>query len=477
MRGFVWSGLDRILTQGITFVIGVLVARLLTPGDYGLVAMLTLFIAISNTFVDGGFSSALIRKADRTAEDEATVFYTNMGVGICMYLILYTTAPWISAYYHQPLLTSIARVIGLSLLFNAVSVVQQAVLISRIDFKTQTRISVLTNLISGVVGVWMAFRGMGVWALVAQTVLASVLRSLFLWMMVKWHPGSGFSYQSFKELFGYGSRILLSALLDTGYKNVYLLLIGKYYSAGNLGYYSRASQLAQFPSLNLTEIIQRVSLPSLSAIQDDLVKQTRAYRKMLIMAAFITFPVMIWLTVAAQPLVVVLLTQKWADAAVLLQILSLSMMWYPIHAINLNLLQVKGRSDWFLKLEVIKKILSVGILISTLPFGLIAMCWGLVASSLIALVINTHYTGKLLGMGFFAQMKDIIPILGKALIAGGIAWISVCWTDHDLLRIVITLFTGAIAYLLMSGQLRRQIWDDIKNMRGHVEPVMIQEYD
>lgn len=477
IHGFVWSGVDRLLTQGITFVIGLLVARLLTPQDYGLVAMLALFISLSNTFVDCGFSSALIRKTNRTGQEESTVFYTNIGIGAVAYVILYLTAPYIANYYDQPLLTDIARITGLSLLFNAVSVVQQAVLISRLDFKTQTRISVLTNLLSGGVGLTMAFGGMGVWSLVVQTVLASVFKSLFLWIFVKWVPKYRFSFQAFRELFAYSSRILLSGLLDTGYKNLYLLLIGKYYSAVKLGYYSRASQFAQFPSLNLMEIIQRVSLPALSAIKDDTQKQAQAYRKMLSVAAFITFPTMIWLTVAAAPLINVILTEKWMEAAALLQILSLAMMWYPIHAINLNLLQVKGRSDWFLRLEVIKKILSISILLLSLPFGLIAMCWGMVVSSVIALIINTHYTGKLIGLGFFAQMQDLLPILLRALFAGALSWLAIQWIEHPLIQIVLSLVVGIVFYVLISPKTCKSLMCELKQMMGKQKMDIPQNYD
>lgn len=477
IHGFVWSGVDRFLTQGITFVIGLLVARLLTPQDYGLVAMLTLFISISNTFVDCGFSSALIRKANRTGQDESTVFYTNTGIGIVAYLILFLTAPLIAAYYHQPQLTAIARVIGVSLLFNAISVVQQAILVSRIDFKMQTRISVITNVLAGGVGLIMAYSGMGVWSLVVQALLVSILKSLLLWIFVRWVPRYGFSTASFGELFAFGSRILLSGLLDTGYKNLYLLLIGKYYTASSLGYYSRASQVAQFPALNLTEIMQRVSLPALSAIQEDTQRQAMAYRKMLVVAAYITFPVMIWLAVVAKPLIEIVLTPKWSEAAVLLQILSFAMMWYPIHAINLNLLQVKGRSDWFLKLEVIKKILGVSVLLITLHFGVIAMCWGMVVTSVVALVINTHYTGRLIGLGLWAQMKDIMPVLIRSLITGLCMFFIVQFIDNQYLQVFLTLGLGALVYILISPKTSKTLFVEFKQMTGKVQSNIPQDYD
>lgn len=470
VRGFFWSGVDRVLTQGITFVIGLMVARLLSPQDYGLVAMLTLFIALSNTLVDCGFSSALIRNIHRTAQEECTVFYANLALGVLAYAALYSFAPAIAGYYEQPQLVPIARVIGLTLLFNAFSVVQQAVLTTRMDFKTQTRISVFTNVLSGGTGLVLAYHGMGVWALVIQTLLASFFRSFFLWIWVKWIPRFGFSVAHFRSLFAYSSRILFSGLLDTGYKNLYLLVIGKYYTASSLGYYSRASQLAQFPSLNLTEIIQRVSFPALSAMQDEREKQAQAYAKLLRLAAFITFPLMIWLAVVAHPLIKVVLTDKWMDAAPLVQILALAMMWYPIHAINLNLLQVAGRSDLFLRLEIIKKMLSIGILLLTLPLGLKAMCWGMVGSSVLALCINTYYTGKLIGLGLWAQLRDWFPILLRAVAIGLGMWLGLQWMSHPLVQIFVSLVAGSFLYLWMAPKNCKLFLKEIRFLRNAVKP-------
>lgn len=459
-NGFLWSSIDRILTQGVTFVLGVIVARMLTPDVYGLIAMIMVFLSISNTFVDCGLSSALIRKTDRTGVDESTVFYTNVGIGVFFYLLLYWCAPFIAAFYEQPILTSVMRCVGLTLIFNSFSVIQQTILVAKIDFKTQTKISLAFNILSGGAGITFAYLGWGIWALVIQAISAAFFRSLFLWFWVRWRPSRQFSMNSFKELFAFGSRLLASGLLNTGYNNIYLMLVGKYYNAGSLGYYTRATQFANLPSTNLSEVIQRVSYPVLSMVQNDAEHLRTGYRKILTFAAFITFPVMIWLAVAAKPLVIVLLTDKWMEAGRLLPIICLALMWYPIHAINLNLLQVKGRSELFLKLEVVKKVISVSVLLVTLPMGLTAMCWGQVSTSLIALAINTFYTGKLIQMGFFAQMKDFLPIMLRAILAGIIALLFVRNIENDYMNVILSFIAGALAYLLLSLPTCRALWKE-----------------
>lgn len=467
-KGFLWSGIERILTQGVTFVLGLIVARLLTPDDYGLVAMITVFIAVTNIFVDCGFSSALIRLPERTKVDESTAFFTNIAVGIVAYIILYLCAPLIASFYEEKTLVSIIRTVGITLIFNSFAIIQQTVLMCKIDFKTQAKISLFFNLISGLIGVILAYTGFGVWALVAQTVSSSLFRTLFLWLWVQWRPGYTFSVISFKKLFSFGSRLLISGLLDTGYRNIYLLLIGKYYSAVSLGYYTRAIQFANFPSSNLSDIIQRVSYPVLSLVQADDEQLKSGYRKILELSAFITFPLMIWLAVAAQPLITILLTDKWIDAVSYLQIICFAMMWYPIHSINLNLLQVKGRSDLFLRLEIIKKLLSVTVLLITLPMGLLSMCWGQVITSLIALIINTYYTGKLIHVGFMIQIFYFLPVLLRSFIAGGISLATVMSFDNNYIRVLLSFVLGGVGYVLISLPMCRSLGKEvIKAFKGY----------
>lgn len=428
----------------------IIMARILTPDDYGLVAMLTIFIAISQSLVDSGFSNALIRKQDRDETDNSTVFYFNIGVGIVLYLVLFFCAPLIAKFYKEPILVPITRVISLSVFINSLVVVQRALLTSAIDFKTQAKASMSAAIISGVVGITMAYNGFGVWSIVWYQLTNLSVNVILLWILSKWRPRLLYSWKSFRELFGFGSKLAASGILDTLYNNIYLIVIGKVFSASDLGYYTRASQFAQFPSSNLTGIIQRVTYPVLCSIQDDTTRLRDVYRRFLRLSAFIVFPLMIGLAAVAKPLILILLREQWSFSIILLQIVCFSMMWFPIHSINLNLLQVKGRSDLFLRLEIIKKILGVAILCITVPMGLIAMCVGSVVSSLIALIINTHYTGKLIQVGFLTQMRDLLPTLAYSLTTGLLVYAMVSLLPHLWLQLSVGIISGIIFFLLIT---------------------------
>lgn len=448
VSGVIWSGIERFSVQGVQFLIMIIMARLLTPKDYGLVGMLTIFIAIAQTLIDSGFSQALIRKQNRTETDNSTVFYFNIIVGLFIYLIFYLTAPVVADFYQTPLLTSIMRVMSLGVIFNSLAVVQRALLTIRIDFKTQAKASLIAAISSGITGIIMAYKGFGVWSIVTQQLTNLGLNTLLLWIFAKWHPKEKFSKNSFRELFTFGSKLLASGLLDTLYKNIYLIVIGKLFTASKLGYYTRAQQFSDFPSSNLTGILQRVTYPVLCTIQDDKEKLTHAYRKFLRISAFIIFPLMVGLSAIAEPFILLLLKEQWHFAATILQIICFAAMWYPIHAINLNLLQVEGRSDLFLKLEVIKKIVGIIILCITIPLGLIAMCYGQIASSLIALAINTYYTGKLINVGFICQMKDLTPTLILVLSMWVIIYFGIIpLCENSIIKLTTGIITGIIYYI------------------------------
>ena len=457
-----WSSIDRFTTQGIQFVFSILIARLLSPSDYGVVAMLGIFLAVSQTFVDSGFGVALIRKIDRTDTDFSTVFYFNIAVGLFFYAVLWLASPYIAAFYDIPLLEDVTKVVALTLVFSSFSGVQSAKLTIAIDFKTGAKISVTVTLLSGAVGLWIAYRGYGVWALVVQSVSGSLMRTALLWLFVRWMPKLVFSWRSFREMFSFGSKLLTSRLLDTVYNNVYTLVIGRCFSSATLGVYSRADSLAQYPSFNLTSVLQGVTFPVLCSIQNEPERLADIYKRFLRLSAFVVFPLMVGLAAVAAPLIRLLLTDRWEGAIYLLQIVCFSMMWYPIHAINLNLLQVKGRSDFFLKLEVIKKIQGVIVLCATIPLGIVAMCYGRIFGSLLSLVWNTYYTRKLIGYGYWAQMRDLLHILVHALVMGVIVWGVVQWTGQLWLQLVAGIVAGAIyytvgAYLLRFDELRELV--------------------
>lgn len=448
INGIIWSSIERFSVQGIQFIIMIAMARLLSPNDYGLVGMLTVFIAIAQSLIDSGFSQALIRKQDRTETDNSTIFYFNIGVGFCIYILFYLLAPFVSRFYGTPELTAIMRVISLGVIFNSLAVVQRALLTIKIDFKTQAKASLIAAILSGITGITMAYKDFGVWAIVTQQLINLGLNTSLLWILAKWRPKARFSMESFRELFAFGSKLLVSGILDTLYRNIYLIIIGKLFTASKLGYYTRAQQFSDFPSSNLTGILQRVTYPILCKIQEDKDKLAHAYRKFLRVAAFIIFPLMIGLSAVANPLILLLLKEQWHFTAIILQVICFSAMWYPIHAINLNLLQVKGRSDLFLKLEIIKKILAIVVLIITIPLGLITMCYGQIVSSILCLIINSYYTGKLINVGFIQQLKDLTPILLLVLSM----WILIYFcilplSDSCVIKLTSGIIIGIIYYI------------------------------
>ena len=448
VKGVIWSSIDRFSTQGIRFIFGILIARILSPEDYGVIAMLNIFLAVSQTFIDSGFTNALIRKSDRSEEDFSTVFIFNTIVATALYAILFFAAPLIAKFYNTPILESITKIISLTLVISSLSAVHHAKLSIAIEFKSRAKISLISATFTGLLGLWMAYAGYGLWALVVQSLFSTTIRTILLWIVVKWHPKLVFSWHSFKELFSFGSKILASGLLDTLYNNIYTLVVGKLFSSSTLGVYSKANSLAQFPSSNITSILQTVTFPVLSTIQNDEVRLAEAYKRFLKLSAFVVFPLMIGLSAVADPFIRLVLTDKWENAIYLLQIICFSMMWYPIHAINLNILQVKGRSDYFLKLEIIKKVQGVVVLCITVPMGIIAMCYGSIVSSIISLIWNTHYTRKLIGYGFLSQMRDLLPILVHSLVMGGIVLLVIHFMPTIGLKLIVGVFMGMVYYIV-----------------------------
>lgn len=461
-KGTIWSSLERFSVQGIQFIVMILMARVLTPADYGLVGMIAIFIAISQSLIDSGFSQALICKQDRSELDNSTVFFFNIGVGIVLYIALYISAPIIAQFYSEPKLIAITRVVGIGLIFNSLAVVQRALLTINLDFKTQSKASLIGAIVSGSIGITMAYTGCGVWAIVFQQIINLCLVTVLLWVFSHWKPIAAYSWTSFRELFSFGSKLLAAGLIETLYRNIYLIVIGKIFKASDLGYYTRAHQFSDFASSNITGIFQRVSFPVLCTIQDNDAKLAEIYRRILKTSAFIIFPLMTGLAALSKPIILGFLTEKWLFSTTLLVPLCFSGMWYPIHAINLNLLQVKGRSDLFLRLEIIKKIVGVIILCATIPFGLLAMCWGTVLNSLIALIINTFYTGKLINLGFFKQMADIFPTLVLSLIMAFVVYYSVYYLKiNPFLQILVGLTIGVAFFSFVAKMFRFEEFDEI----------------
>lgn len=466
VKGLAWNSVNMLSNKALTFTIGVVLARLLTPADYGMVAMIGVFTSVLTLFTDGGLTTALVRKENRTEEDMATVFWYNLVACYVIYVILFFAAPYIAGFYNMPMLKDITRITTLGLLIGPFGGIQSMLLTTRIDFKTPAIIGVFTTAVAGVAAIILAYLGYGVWALVAQGLIGAVIGTAARVFVVRWRPRTGFSKRSFKELFGFSSKMLASSCLETIYQNITPLIVGKFYSPAQLGTYERARGWAALPSMTFTGVLQGVTFPVLSKLQDDDDRLRNNYRRLLRLSAYICFPLMVGLASVASPLTLFVLTAKWQGTIILLQIICFSMMWYPIHAINLNLLMVKGRSDLFFRLEVIKKIYGVAMLCCTLPFGLVVFCVGGVVSSLFSLVVNTYYTGKLIQVGFRQQMLDLLPILANSVVMGALCMlVQLPFTSHPL-KLGVAIATGAL-YYFGSGYLMKS--EEMKEMVGLIK--------
>jgi len=464
IHGVGWSFIDNISNSGITFLVGLVLARLLTPEEYGIMAMIAIFIAISNSIIDSGFSNALIRKTRIERVDYSTVFYFNLTVSILIYALLYLAAPTISVFFKEPVLLAVIRIIGWVLIINALAIIPRTQFVRNVDFKTQTKVSLISSISSGVIGIGMALGGMGVWSLVGQQLFRQFLNTLFLWVYSKWHPVWEFSMKSFKELFGFGSKLLLSGLLDTIYKNIYYIVIGRFYTSAQLGQYTRAEQFNMIFSSNLTSVVQRVSYPVLSSIQEEPERLREAYRKVIKITMLITFACMLGLAAVAKPLILILIGEKWLPAVYFLQIICFSGILYPLHAINLNILQVKGRSDLFLKLEIIKKIIAVGPIVVGIAYGIEYMLWGSVLTSFIAYFLNSYYSANLINYPTGEQLKDILPTFLISFVVAAFMWSVSFWNISVYALLPIQLFAGILLALFIYEKLHLDEYLEVKQL-------------
>lgn len=423
IKGVGWSAADALLGQGVTFIVGLVLARLLSPDEYGLIGICLIFTTVLNGIVDSGFSNALIRKKEVTDEDYNTMFTTNMAISIVLYVLLFISAPLVSDFFHRIELTALVRVTGLILFLNALSITQVTILTKNIDFKTKTKASLVSAIISGVIGIAMAFMGYGVWTLVAQQLSKQLLYTLCLWVLNKWWPKFTFYNDSFKYMWGFGWKLLASGILNNVWNQLYQVVIGRCYTSSTLGHYTRANECASIFSSNLTTIIQRVTFPVLSELQDDKKKLLVSYRKLIKVSMFVTVICMFALGAMAEPMIYSLIGPQWHQAATFLPFICITMSLYPLHAINLNMLQVQGRSDLFLYLEIVKKIIT---LIPIFIGAFVGVYWMLCASiftGFIAFLLNSWFTGKFLNYSSWQQLKDVLPSYLIALFIGFIVYL------------------------------------------------------
>lgn len=463
IRGVGWSAADAFLGQGITFVVGLVLARLLSPEEYGLIGICLIFTTVLNGIVDSGFSNAIIRKKDATNEDYNTMFITNMVISVVLYALLYFSAPLISAFFALEL-TALVRAIGLVLIINALSLTQQTNLTKKIDFKTKTKASIVSAVLSGIVGIAMAYMGYGVWALVAQQLSKQAVYTVALWILNRWMPNFHFSVESFKYMWGFGWKLLVSGLLDRLWAQMYQVVVGKFYNAATLGQYTRGREYANIFSSNITSIVQRVTYPVLAEVQDEKERMVAAYRKVIKITMFVTAICMISLGAVAEPLIYCLIGEKWYQAATFLPLICISMSLYPLHAINLNMLQVQGRSDIFLYLEIIKKIIAIGPLCIGIFFDIYWMLVASIITGVISFFLNSYYTGKKLGYSSWKQLKDVAPSYGVALaIAVSVYFLKYLPFSHWVV-LPVQIAVGILVFFAVCETTKLNEYIEIKNI-------------
>lgn len=459
-KGLRWSALGNISTQLIRFGFGLILARLLSPDAYGVVGMLTVFICLVGVFIDCGFSQALITKHNRTQIDFSTEFWFNVLVGIGGYLVLYAISPLVADFYKMPELSLILKVVGLGVIINSFCVVQSAQLSIRLDFKTPATINVVSQLISSVIGIILAYYGWGVWALVCQQMSGLFLFAVGLWWKVRWKPSFIFSIESFRYLWGYGSKVLGSSLLSQLYDNIQPLIIGKAFNSRTLGLYTRAQAFAILPTSNVSGILGKVTFPILSKVNNDPARMVDIYRRMIRTSGFFVFPIMIFLAGVADPLVKVLLNEQWYDSIPLLVIVSFSLMWQPVSYVNINLLNAAKHPEIVLKLEMIKKPLGLIILLISSRLGIIEFALGNLFVCLFAVVVNTYFTGKCFGVSFVSLIKDLsLPFFSSLLMGAGV-YLTTTIILNPLVSLVVSSVLGIIMYYLLSKMLMNDLMTD-----------------
>jgi teichuronic acid exporter len=436
-HGMAWSAVERLSVQAVQFGLGIVLARILTPKEYGVLGILLVFITIANVFVDSGFTKALIQKQDRTADDISTVFFFNIAISLVCYVVLWFSAPLIANFYELDQLTSLLRVLSASLIINALFAVPVTLITIELDFKTLTKVNFTTALISGAIAVYMAFNGYGVWALVAQILIRSALTVVLVWWVLKWMPKGSFSKKSLQQLFSYGSKLLASSLLNVTVNNFYALFIAKLISTKDLGYYTRGTQFSDVVFGVLSSVLDSVLLPGLSKVQEQrevLIQQTRNIIKA---TALLIIPLFLFLSVIAEPLIRFLLTEKWMAAVPIMQIFCIARMITIISGINVNLLYVIGRTDLALKQQYSKIAVRVILLIAALKFGIIYIALAELLSTIIHFFINTYYPGKIMNYGARAQVKDLQAITLAALLMATVVFCSIYFIHNDVLKLCI----------------------------------------
>lgn len=473
INGVIWNSISNFSVKGIDFIVGIILARLLTPGEFGLIGTITIFLVLSEVFINSGFNQALIRKQDCTQKDYSTAFFFNFSVAIFLFFLLLIIAQPISSFFNEPQLKPLIQVLGVGLIISSLTLVQQSILVKRIDFKLQTKINLVSSILSGVLGIFMAYTGFGVWSLVARSLSNRGLISIFLWIWNKWKPDLIFSKESFNNLFGFGSKLLASGLIGTLLNNLNYLIIAKYFSAQDLGYFTRAEMFKKLPSENVSSIITTVAYPVLATVQNDKILLKSYFRKMFTNTFFIIIILMVGLAAVSESLILTLIGDKWLPSVVLLQLLCFAGIMYPLNSMNINILNVVGRSDLYLKLQLIVQVLAIPNIFIGVFFGIKALIIGMNVIALVGYIIFNIESNKVIHYSIKEQIFDILPSFNMAIIMGGIVYIIGYFSDFsNLITLLIQIVSGGL-FVIFIGEvlkikeyifIKKTLFDKIKSI-------------
>lgn len=467
VRGIIWSAIDRIAAQAIQFLISVLLARLLLPEDFAAVAIVLVFINILQTINESGFGVALVQNQQRDETDFSTVYYFNLALGFVLYGLLFVTAPLISAFFDQDL-TLLLRLLGINLIATSFVVVHRAILLIKIDFKTQAKATTIGVLVSGIAGLAAARWGYGVYSLAVQSVLNTVISSFLLWYFTRWTPVTSFSYARFKKIIDFAWKLVMARLINDVFQNLYTVVIGKFFPLRQVGFYNRAVSFQYLSTNLLTQIVQRVSMPVLCEQQTDEVKMRQTHLNFMMVAALPVFPLLFGLFVLAEPLVLFLLTAKWLPVAYMLQILCPVGLLFVINTFNLNIFNATGRTDLALKVELYKKVIMVLLIVVSLQLGFEALLYSQIVVAVIELLVNTWFTRKLIGLTLMEQLGYLWPVVLSSLVMALLVWLVVQFDASALVHLVTGGVAGVISYL---GML---YLTNTGNVRKYIQELMIR---
>jgi teichuronic acid exporter len=468
MTAMLWSGADLFMRQGVQFVVAVILARLLSPEEFGTIALLYLFTGVASVFIDGGFSSALVHKQDASLIDESTVFWINLAMGALAALGLWSLAPWIAEFFEYPILAPLTNVLAISLAVNALGSIHLVLFSKRLDLKRPMFVSAVASIISGATAIALAMNDFGIWALAWQTIVASVMSTLLLWFVSPWRPRLVFSIAAASGMFRFGSYLMLSGLLDITYNRIYSLLIGKFYGVRDLAFYNRADNTKQIPVDLLSSALSRVAFPAFSAAAGDVEKLRRGVQSAVRVMMLINLPIMFGLIATAENVIIVLFGEVWRPAAPILEVLCIAGIFWPLHVINLSVLKAQGHSDLFFRLEIIKKLVGAAFLLAGSFYGVIGIAWSQAAFGLFGFIINAYYTDRYLEYGVIKQVRDFAGTLITAIaMAATVYWIAEACQAKVSVLLAIQVLTGAITFISLAWLVRLSGVVDLLSALGY----------